>query len=251
VIALMLFAVGVIAGFVDAIAGGGGLLTVPALFFGLGNGPANTKLVLGTNKGQGVFGTATSLQRFWQSPLLDRIRAIQSFPAALAGAAAGVEVAWHIPGKILAPLIIALLAGVAVFMVFQRPPVVTEPPRRRGLLLTIAVAFILAFYDGFFGPGTGTFLIIAYAYFWRDSLDAASANAKVVNFGSNLSAMITFAALGQIRWAMALPMAAGQVIGGYLGAHATIKAGRALVRPVVILVSIALIARLAWNLFAP
>jgi hypothetical protein len=141
-----------------------------------------------------------------------------------------------------------MLAGVAVFMVAHHPPQAPKPARRRGLLLTAAVAFVLAFYDGFFGPGTGTFLIVAYAYLWGDSLDAASANAKVVNFGSNLASMVTFAFLGRIYWQMALPMAAGQVVGGYLGAHATIRAGRKLVRLAVVMVSIALITRLLWDL---
>ena len=246
-IAGVLFIVGAVAGFVDAIAGGGGLLTMPALFLtGIGNGDA--LIVLGTNKGQGVCGTATSLHRFWQSPLLDRRRAAMSFPAALAGAAGGVCLALRVPNRILAPLIIVLLAGVAVFMIVQRPPTVTEPPRQRGWLLTLVVAFAIAFYDGFFGPGTGTFVIFAYAYFWCDSLDAASANAKVVNFGSNLAAMVAFAALGKICWRLALPMAVGQIIGGYLGAHATIRSGRNLVRVAVVVVSIALIGRLLWGI---
>ncbi|MCY2951659.1 MAG: TSUP family transporter [Planctomycetota bacterium] len=243
-IAAALFLVGMVAGFVDAIAGGGGLLTVPALFL-TGIDP---HLAMGTNKAQGVFGTATSLQRFSGSSLLDRKRAKRSFVPALVGAAAGVFLLMHVKPQVLRPLVMAMLAGVAIFMIVHRAPAVPRPPRHRGFILTGAVAFILAFYDGFFGPGTGTFLIVAYAYFWGDSLDSASANAKVVNFGSNFASMVTFAALGQIRWKLALPMAAGQVVGGYLGAHATIRAGRKLVRLAVVMVSIALIARLLWDL---
>ena len=243
-IPLSLFLVALVAGFVDAIAGGGGLLTVPALLL-TGIDP---QLVLGTNKAQGVFGTATSLGRFSSSGLLDRRRAGQSFVPALGGAACGVWLVTRIRPDILTPLVMALLGGVAVFMIFNRTPEVAMPSRARSLAVTGGVAMLLGFYDGFFGPGTGTFLIIAYAYLWHDSLDAASANAKVVNFGSNLASMVTFLVLGRICWKLALPMAAGQVIGGWLGAHLTIRKGRNVVRMAVIVVSIALILRLLWKL---
>ena len=117
-------------------------------------------------------------------------------------------------------------------------------------MLTISVAAAIAFYDGFFGPGTGMFLILAYAMLWNDPLHAASANAKVVNFASNLGSLITFAVLGRIIWKFALPMGCGQVLGALLGAHVTIKIGRGLVRYVVIVVSLALVIRLAWQLFS-
>jgi hypothetical protein len=237
-----LFLVGLLAGFVDAIAGGGGLLCLPALM-NLGIGP---EVALGTNKGQGVFGTATSLHRFFRSNLLDRRRAAQSFLPALLGAAAGAMVVSQLARRILTPLIIALLAAVAVLMIVQRAPTVALPPRTRPMWLAAAVALALGFYDGFFGPGTGTFLILAYAHLWRDGLDAASANAKVVNFASNLAAMVTFALHGWIIWKFALPMAVGQILGGYLGAHLTIRVGRQLVRWAVVVVSIALIVRLAF-----
>ncbi len=238
-----LFVVGVVAGFVDAIAGGGGLLTVPSLFLtGL-----DPHLALGTNKGQGVFGTGTSLQRFWRSPLLDRSRAVRSFIPALAGGIGGVLLLMHVRPGVLRPLVLAMLAGVAVFMIAYRVPAIHER-RERGMLLTVVVAFGLAFYDGFFGPGTGTFLIVAYVCFWGDALDSASANAKVVNFGSNLGSMVTFWWLGRIVWGYALPMALGQVVGGYLGAHTTIRAGRHVVRPAVVVVSIVLIGKLVWDL---
>lgn len=244
---LALFAVGAVAGLVDAIAGGGGLLTVPALWLiapGL-----DPRQVLGTNKGQGVFGTATSLHRFANSPLLDRRRAWASFPPALLGAALGVMLVSRIRPAVLAPVVMILLAVAAILVIVQRPPHVQLAFRPRPWWMAAVVGFILAGYDGFFGPGTGTFLILAYTYLWRDPLDAASANAKVVNFASNLASMVTFASLGLIVWAYALPMAAGQIIGGYVGAHLTIRVGRKLVRYVVVGVSLALILRLAWQTF--
>jgi len=242
---LGLFAVGLVAGFIDAIAGGGGLLTLPSLLL-TGIDP---KLALGTNKGQGVFGTATSLHRFWNSSLLDRRRAMQSFPPGLIGAAVGVFMVTRLRNDVLAPLVMVLLLVAAVAMIVQRPPATHKPARHQPWWLAATVAFGLAWYDGFFGPGTGTFLILSYTWLWRDRLDVASANAKVVNFASNLASMVTFAAMGKIVWGLALPMAAGQVIGGWLGAHATIKVGRQLVRYAVIAVSLALIVRLGWRWF--
>jgi uncharacterized protein len=230
---------------VDAIAGGGGLLTLPSIWLA---GVHDPHFALGTNKGQGVFGTAVSLHRFFHSPLLDRRRAMASFVPALVGAAAGVRLVSRIDPRILTPVVMVLLAAVAVFMIFQHPPATPPFPRNRPILLAMAVAFVIAFYDGFFGPGTGTFLILAYAWLWRDSLDAASANAKVVNFASNLASMTVFAINGLVLWHYALPMAAGQAIGGAAGAHLTIKVGRSLVRYAVIIVSLALLFRLAWQL---
>jgi uncharacterized membrane protein YfcA len=241
---LALFLVGTTAGFVDAIAGGGGLLTMPAILLtGI-----NTHSVLGTNKGQSVFGSATSLWCFTNSSLLDRRRALQSFAPALAGAAAGAYLTQQVPSRILTAIIMALLVAVAIFIIFQRPPQVALAPRSRPFWIVAAVAFALAFYDGFFGPGTGTFLIFAYTLLWHDPLHVASANAKVVNFASNFASVITFAAQGQIYWCFAAPMAIGQILGGYLGAHLTIRVGRPLVRYTVVGVCIALILCLAWRL---
>jgi uncharacterized membrane protein YfcA len=239
-----LAAVGAAAGFVDAIAGGGGLLTLPALML-TGLPP---HLALGTNKGQSVFGTAAALTRFAHSPLLDRRRAWIGAGPALAGSAIGVLTVQAIPASTLAPIVMALLAAVAVFFVVRRTPRGSGSAVTRGWLLTALVAFGLAFYDGFFGPGTGTFLIVVYTLAWRDPLDAASANAKVVNFCSNLAACVSFAAAGMTVWSLALPMGAGQLAGSWLGAHLTVRRGQPLVRGAVIVVSLALVARLAWQL---
>ena len=241
-----LAAVGATAGFVDAIAGGGGLLTLPAILL-TGLPP---HLALGTNKGQSVFGTASSLLRYARSPLLDRRRARIGVLPALAGSAAGVLAVRAVAPAALAPLVMVLLAAVAIFFVVRRPPPrdgVRTTPRDRPWTLAALVAFGLAFYDGFFGPGMGTFLIAIYTLLWHDPLDAASANAKVVNFCSNLAAAVSFAAAGLTVWSVALPMGAGQLVGSWLGAHLTVRRGQGLVRGAVILVSLALLVRLAWQ----
>ena len=242
--ALLLFATAAVAGYVDAIAGGGGLLTLPALL----SAGVPAEAALATNKGQSAFGSGVALLKFARSPLLDRRRAAVSFVPALIASALGVWAVTRLSPDVLKPLVIVMLAGVALFMLAYKPPSVDAPPRPRSAWLAVAVAVVIAFYDGFFGPGTGTFLILAYALLWRDPLHAASANAKAVNFASNLAALVAFASAGSILWRLALPMAAGQLIGGYLGAHATIRRGRGLVRVVAVVVSLALLGRLVWQM---
>jgi len=236
--------VGALAGFVDSIAGGGGLLTLPALLVA-GLPP---HLALGTNKGQSVFGSGSALVRFARSPLLDRRRARQGFPFALLGAAAGVALVSVVPQRLLTPLVMVLLLAVAVVVALRRTSAPSGPRRSRPAWLAAGIAAALAAYDGFFGPGTGTFLIMAYVALWNDPLDEASANAKVVNFASNLGSLAVFAAQGLVVWAVALPMGLGQALGAWTGAHLTVRRGRGLVRGFVILVSLALVLRLAWQL---
>jgi hypothetical protein len=240
--------VGLAAGFVDAIAGGGGLLTTPALlhYIPLGQNPLS---ILATNKGQSVFGSGMALLRFARSPLLDQRRCVVAFVPGLAGAALGVFTVSLIDRDKVRPLVMALLVAVAILMMFYRVPHSRPPLKRSRLWAAVPIAFVIAFYDGFFGPGTGTFLILAYALVFHDPLDAASANAKLVNFASNLSSLAIFAARGLVIWKMALPMAAGQAIGSFAGAHVTIQKGRGVVRLAVIIISLALVMSLAWQLW--
>ena len=245
----LLFIVALVSGYVDAIAGGGGLLTVPALM--LTNLPVTA--ALGTNKGQAVFGVLSSLYRYAHSPLLDRRRAALSFAAGFVASVAGTVAVIYIGsrfGAYLLPVVMILLGWVALVMLFQQLPDHVEQGRHRAWGLVLLVAGGLGFYDGFFGPGTGMFLIMAYAWLWREALDRASANAKVVNCASNLGSMLTFLARGLIVWKYALPMAAGQLIGGWLGAHTVVKGGRKVVRVFVILMSLALLASLGWRVWA-
>jgi uncharacterized membrane protein YfcA len=246
-ILVLLGTVGLAAGFVDAIAGGGGLITVPALMLTLIPAGIPVSYALGTNKGQSVFGSGMALVRYAHSPLLDKKRARVAFLPSLVGAALGVEALLLLRAEVLRPLVMVLLAGVAVFMLFYRPPQVKADQVRRSIRWAALSGFVIAGYDGFFGPGTGTFCILAYALTYHDPLDAASANAKVVNFASNLASLVIFAWRGLIIWKVALPMAAGQAIGAWLGAHVTVKSGRGVVRIAVMVISLALVARRAWQ----
>ncbi len=237
------------AGTIDAIAGGGGLLTVPALLAaGL---PSH--LALGTNKGQSVFGSFASMVKFARAGMIDPARARVGFPLGLLGSLLGAALVLAVPPATLKPVVLVLLAAAALFIGLRRGKPEARaaggaPRRHRGSVTAGLVALVIGAYDGFFGPGTGTFLIVASVALLGDGLAEASAGAKVVNFASNLAAVALFASRGLVLWQVALPMAAGQLAGGWLGAHLAIRRGDGLVRRVAVAVSLALAAKLAWDL---
>ena len=235
------------AGVVDAVAGGGGLLTVPALV-AAGLPP---HLALGTNKGQSVFGSGASLLRFSRAGMVDGARAGVAFPAGFAGSLIGASMVLLLKPEVLKPLVLALLLGVAAFMALPRGPprVVARLSPEHAQLAGAVIALVFGAYDGFFGPGTGTFLIVAFASILGDGLARASAEAKVVNFASNLAAAALFAARGLVAWKVALPMAAAQFAGGTLGAHLAVRRGDVFVRRVVLLVVLALCVKLGRDLW--
>jgi uncharacterized membrane protein YfcA len=232
------------AGLVDAIAGGGGLITLPALL-AAGLPP---HVALGTNKGQSVFGTFAALVRFSRAGLVDGKLARVTFPFGLAGAFAGAALVLLVKPEVLKPLVLVLLIAVAVFLTFRRAPRpgdTSEPgPRPRAQAIGALIALGLGTYDGFFGPGTGTFLIVAFSTLLGHGLARASADSKVVNFASNLASMTMFALKGVVLWKVALPMAAAQFSGAYIGAHLAVKGGDKLVRRVVLGVVLALVLKL-------
>ncbi len=241
----LLSGVATVAGLVDAIAGGGGLLTIPALLAT----DLPTTLVIGTNKGAAVFGSGASLLRFWRARLVDGRRARVLFPLGLLGSLAGAALLTALDPAVLRPLVLGLLvvAGVTVAFVKAPSPDGRAPDARAGLKAA-GLALAIGAYDGFFGPGTGTFLIVGFVVVLRLTLQEASANAKVVNFASNLAAMALMAAKGLVVWKVALPMALGQIVGSTLGAHLAVKRGDALVRRVVLLVVLALVGKLGYDL---
>jgi len=234
-----------VAGAVDAIAGGGGLITLPSLL-AAGLPPS---LALGTNKGQSVFGSGAALVRFARAGLVDRRMARVTFPCGLAGSLAGAALVLLVPPSALRPLVLVLLVVVAVVLAVRpAAPAPRSAPRRRPAAAAAAIAAVVGAYDGFFGPGTGTFLIFAFVVFLGARLQEASADAKVVNFASNLAAVALFASRGVVAWGVALPMAAGQFAGGTLGAHLAVRGGDRVVRWAVLLVVAALAVKLGGDL---
>ncbi|MCE9634609.1 MAG: TSUP family transporter [Planctomycetes bacterium] len=241
-----------VAGVVDAVAGGGGLITLPALL-AAGLPP---HMALGTNKGQSVWGSGAALFSYARAGLVRADRAKITFPLGICGAVAGAWLLLQVPSAFLKPLVLGLLVAVAVFLAFRpklSPPkdagneAPTRPPVRAAL--AAAIAFSIALYDGFFGPGTGTFLILCFVLLLHETALRASAEAKVVNFASNLASCGLFAAAGMVVWKAAIPMAAGQFIGATIGARMTVRKGDGLVRRIVLLVVLGTCAKLAWDLW--
>ncbi len=234
------------AGLVDAIAGGGGILTVPALL-AAGLPP---HVALGTNKGCSTFGTAAATATFARRGRLRLDRTLLGFAAGGLGAAFGSQLQLAFSPAALRPIVLVLLVLVAIILTVQRPrqvdPVAAALPRSLGL--AFAIGLVLGVYDGFFGPGTGTFLIVAQVALLHATMSEATADAKAVNLGSNVVSLATFAIRGTVLWQVALPMAAGNIVGGALGARIAMHGGDRVVRFLVIAVSLALVAKLTFDL---
>lgn len=238
--------VGFVAGLVDAIAGGGGVLTLPALL-AAGLPP---HLALGTNKGCSTFGTATATATFARRGRLELRRTLLGFAAGAIGAALGARLQLMVSPRALRPIVLVLLIAVAIALAVQRPRKAEEPVLRvpHSIHQATAIALFFGLYDGFFGPGTGTFLIVTQVALMHATLSEATADAKPINLGSNVASLITFAVRGTVVWSIAVPMAIGNIAGGALGARMAMKGGDRLVRLAVIGVSLLLIAKLTYDL---
>jgi uncharacterized protein len=236
------------AGMVDAIAGGGGLLQMPALL-AAGLPP---HFALATNKAASVFGAATSFRRFYQAGLMKRGWLLPLFGGALVGSWLGARLLLVVSNDRLKPVILVLLTAAALAVFFLKPavkPENTSPPLSNELAKATLVAFTLGAYDGFFGPGTGTFLILIFVFFFALSLPQASANAKTVNFASNIAAVATFAVNGLVLWKVSLPMAFGQLAGAHFGARLAIRNGAVLIRRVMMAVVFALLIKVGFDVW--
>jgi uncharacterized membrane protein YfcA len=237
----LLFLLALTAGAVDAIAGGGGLLTVPALLWA-GLTPVEA---LATNKAQGVFGTLAATAQFIRRGMIEPRRAALAVACTFAGAAAGAVAVQFLPNDLLARLVPLLLIAFALYFLLSPRVSDVDSHRRIGdATFGALVGTGVGFYDGFFGPGTGTFFAVAYVALLGLNLRRATAHAKLLNFTSNLAAFLFFVAGGQVVWAIALAMAAGQLAGGWLGAHLVIRHGTRLIRPVLVAASIAVSLKL-------
>jgi uncharacterized membrane protein YfcA len=231
------------AGLVDAIAGGGGLLTVPSLL-AAGLPP---QIALATNKGQACFGAVSSFASFWARDGIDRKRAPYGFACGFVGALAGAQVLLLVKPEPLKPVVLVLLVLAAAFVAWPRKPSRGEP-HAWAMLALFPMTFALGFYDGFFGPGTGSMLIVGFVLVFGDTLTRASGNAKVVNLGSNLAALALFSARGVVLWKIALPMALANAAGAFVGARLAVKRGDRVVRVVVLVVVGALVLKILADL---
>jgi len=243
-ILLILVAVAFIAGFIDAIAGGGGLLTIPALLMA-GLPP---HLVLGTNKLCATFGSATASFAFYRRGLFNPKQWRKGLLATATGAILGALLAQQLSSEWLNQMLPVVVFACAVYLLFGRTPKVTEDsapiikthrqwPQGLGL----------GFYDGVAGPGTGAFWTVSTLLLYPLDLLRASGVARSMNFVSNAAALSMFILSGNVAWALGLGMGAALMLGATVGARVAIGGGNRLIRPVFILVVMALAARLAWQ----
>ena len=236
----LLTTAGAAAGFVDAIAGGGGLLSLPALLWA-GAGPVEA---LATNKLQGTMGSLTSTLNYIRHALVSPRQLWLAFLFSLLGSASGAVLVQMLPHDFLEKLVPLLLIGFAIY--FLLSPRVGDAPSqaRMGLpLFSLLIGFSVGFYDGFFGPGTGSFFAIAFVFLLGFSLPRATGGARLLNFASNIVALAVFLFSGKILWLAGLLMGAGQIAGAWLGSHLAIRHGSGLIRPLLVVVSVLMSAK--------
>ncbi|MCC7250699.1 TSUP family transporter [Hyphomicrobium sp.] len=237
----LLVAVAVCAGFVDAIAGGGGLLTLPALMMA-GVPPVQA---IATNKLQGTFGVAASSFAFWRAGHIDVPSLVPAVVAAALGAGLGSLAVQAVDPQGLRQVVPAVLLLVAAY--FALAPYIRDTARSVRLgprSFALAVAAPIGAYDGFLGPGAGSMYLIGFVALFGSDLVKGVAGTKLLNLTSNVVALAVFAAAGHVDYAIGLAMAVGQIVGARAGARAAIARGAPLIRPLVIIVSIAIAASL-------
>lgn len=242
----LLFFAGLSAGFIDAIAGGGGLISVPALLWA-GLPP---QMALGTNKMQSTWGTLMAVRKYAKAGFISwqqvRLTVLITFVSAMTGA----WVVMLISNAVLKMIVPWMLLGIAVYVLLS-PGLGRTAAKARlspGAFACLAGS-VLGFYDGFFGPGTGTFWTLACIALLGLELTRATAFTKVVNLASNMASLIIFVVGGRVNYEIAGVMIAGQLIGGRLGAGMAIRHGAPFIRIIFIAVVLAMVAKLLWDQF--
>ena len=237
-------------GLIDAVAGGGGLITLPAyLLAGL---PAH--IASGTNKCGNVFGTFLSTGRFLKRGDVHFPSAIAGAVGALAGAWIGAQLNLIMPEQMLYYIMLAVVPVMAVFLLLKRDfgqeNRSEELSQIQLMTMSVGIGLVIGGYDGFFGPGAGTFLMLAYTGLCRFDLLTASGNTKLANSASNLASLVTFALAGKVMWTVGIPAALCGIAGNYVGSGLALKGGAKVIRPMFFVVLILLLARLIYGLVA-
>ncbi len=243
-LAFILFSVALAAGLVDSIAGGGGLIGVPALL-AVGLSPAQA---LATNKLQGTGGSLSASIYFISRGMVNLQEMKLAILLTFLGSAAGTLLVQTIDASILNQLIPFLLLGIACYFLFSPKIGGMDTRQRMSLpLFSCSAAWIIGFYDGFFGPGTGSFFTIAFVSLLGLSLTKATAHTKVLNCTSNIASLLFFILGGKVVWGIGLIMMAGQFIGARLGSRVVMARGQQVIRPMIVIVSLAMTAKLLWS----
>lgn len=241
------------AGLVDAMVGGGGLIQLPALLTAYPATPP--AILLGTNKFASIFGTGSAILRFARGVRIPWRVLLPLVPVVFLGALAGALVATAVPPQIFRPLVPVMLAVVLIYVVWRKDLGAAHAPlhitRSRTLLAAVLLGAV-GFYDGFFGPGTGSFFMFLLIRLYGFDFLHSAASARVLNVATNAGALLWFGSQLELLWLVAILMAIANVSGAVLGTSLALKHGSAFVRRIFILVVVMLIARSAWQAyFAP
>lgn len=243
-LALLLIAAAFLAGFVDSIAGGGGLIAVPALLLA-GFTPVEA---LGTNKLQGLFGSASATVAYSRKGHVDLKAQLPWAALSAAGAALGALLATVIPGEMFRAFLPFLLIGIALY--FAVKPNMGDIDRARRLspfLFGLVIVPLIGFYDGVFGPGAGSFFMLAFVALAGYGLLKATAHTKLLNFASNLGAFVIFAFVGVISWKIGLIMGAAQFAGAQVGSRLAMQNGARIIKPLLVITCVALAVKLVFD----
>lgn len=243
-IILLLAAAAFLAGFIDSIAGGGGLITVPSLLLA-GYSPV---VALGTNKLQGLFGAASATYAYASKGHVDLRQQLPAAGLSCLGAGFGAALATVLPGDWLRTALPVMLVVIAAY--FALKPNMDDVDRHRRLtpfLFGVTVVPLIGFYDGLFGPGTGSFFMLAFVTLAGYGMLKATAHTKLLNFASNVGGFAFFAWAGLVAWQIGLVMGLAQVLGARIGASLAMKNGARLIKPLLVITCVALALRLLWD----
>lgn len=238
---VLLAAAAFLAGFVDAIAGGGGLITIPALLLA-GASPVHA---LGTNKLQGVFGAGSATWTYARNGHVKLNRQFGSAGLAFLASIGGALTATLLPGTLFAALLPVLLISIAMYF-WLKPGLddIDRAERLRPAVFGATIVPLIGFYDGLFGPGTGSFFMLAFVALAGFGVLKATAHTKLLNFASNVGGLVLFAFAGAVLWKTGLLMGLAQFAGAQLGARVAMKNGARVIKPLLVIVCLALAIRL-------
>lgn len=244
---ILLCVAGFVASFVDSIAGGGGLISVPA--FMLAGLPPH--MVLGTNKFSATAGSFTSSLKFIKSGKANFKLLKYLIPFTLIGSMLGVRAVLYIDQKFLTPLVLILIMFIGIYTLFSKSLGLEDKFKgltKKNVIFGIILALSLGFYDGFFGPGTGSFLVFGFINIFGFNFVSSSANARVLNFTSNITALVLFALSGQIDYMLGIPVAVFMILGARMGTSVALSKGSKLIKPIFVTMSLAVAVKMLMNM---
>ncbi|WP_091515756.1 sulfite exporter TauE/SafE family protein [Flexibacter flexilis] len=249
-VVLLLAAFSLVAGFIDAVVGGGGLVQIPIMLINLPKEPLAT--IFGTNKIAALSGTSLAAYRYAQRIRFDlRLLALVSFWA-FAASFAGAKIVSHLDSASLKPLILVILILIAIYTFFKKDLGAVQTKHlttSRQMLYGSGIGLVVGFYDGFFGPGTGSFLVLGFVVILGFEFVTASAYAKIINCVTNFSALVVFLWQGNFILGLAIAMAIFNVLGNWLGSRMALQKGNGFVRVMFLIIVVLMIVRYSYDIF--